>query len=319
MTPGTPVALISLALEPATPADAEKLARGLEQLAAEQFELCVRSAADDWRVVIAAADERQLELILDRLKREFGVEASVGRPEVLCREAVTQPAEGEMKHLSDAGGRHEYAHVKIRLHPAAEGSGYTFENLAAAFIPAAFVSAVEAGVREALARGVIAGFPISDARIEVLDGSYHAQDSTDAAFRLAASAAAQQAAQRAAPVLLEPVMALEVTVPGESLDDVLKNIVGRRGEIQARQDRGDSQVVTARVPLAQLFGYAADLRSRTRGRGTYTIRFDTYEPVRADDGDDGRRDALVTAPLKPPRNPKTSSVSLPEPDDDPSG
>jgi elongation factor G len=319
MTPGTPVALVSLALEPATPADAEKLARGLEQLAAEQLVLCVRSAADDRRVVIAAADDRQLEVILDRLKREFSVEASVGRPEILYREGVTQPAEGEMKYLSAAGGRRGYAHVKLRLHPAAEGSGYTFENQAGAVIPAAFVGAVDAGVREALARGAVAGFPIADARIEVLDGSYHAQDSTEAAFRLAASGAAQQAAQRAAPVLLEPVMTLEVTIPGESLDEVLENIAERRGEIQARQDRGDSQVVSARVPLAQLFGYAADLRSRTRGRGTCTIRFDGYEPVRADRGDDDSRDALVTAPLKPAPNPKTSSASLPEPDEDPSG
>jgi elongation factor G len=309
--------LISLSIEPNTPDDAQKLARGLKQMAAEQPPWCGYRDAGNGRVIVAAMHEQQLEVVVDRLKREFDVEAGVGRPQIAYREAITQAAEGEMKYARQSEGRGHYAHVKIRLHPGAAGGGYAFENCAAdGTIPAQFIEAVDQGVRDALSRGVVAGYPIEDARVELHDGSYHDVDSTEAAFRIAASGAGVDAARKAQPVLLEPVMMLEADVHVAVADGVIRNIESRRGKVERLTGRDDSQVIRARVPLAQLFGYATDFRSRTRGRGTFKIRFGSYEPVPSDNSGDGSRDSLVGAPLKPSPPLRHSSVALPEPDED---
>jgi elongation factor G len=313
--------LISLTIEPKTPDDAQKLARGLKQMAAEQPPWCGYRDAGSGRVIVTAMHEQQLEVVVDRLKSEFHVEAGVGRPQIAYREAITQAADGEMKYARQSEGRGQYAHVKIRLHPGAAGGGYAFENcMADGTIPLQFTNAVDEGVRDALSRGVVAGYPIEDARVELHDGSYHEVDSTEAAFRIAASGAAVDAARKAQPVLLEPVMTLEADVHVEAADDVMRNIESRGGKVERLTGRDDSQIIRARVPLAQLFGYALDFRSRTRGRGTFKIRFGSYEPVPPpvppDDSSDGSRDSLVGAPLKPSPPLRHSSVALPEPDED---
>ena len=313
----TGLALLSVVLEPKTPDDAQKLARGLEQMASEQPPLCVHRDAGNGRVIVAAMHEPQLEGITDRLRREFHVEANVGRPHVAYREALSLPADGEMKYARQSEGRGQYAHVKVRLHPGATGAGYIFENqIVGGTIPPQFINAVDEGVRDALARGVVAGYPIEDARVELWDGSYHEVDSSEDAFRIAASGAAIDAARKAQPVLLEPIMALEADVHVEAAGDVIRNVEGRRGRVDSLTGGESSWIIRARVPLAELFGYATDFRERTRGHGTFRIWFDSYEPVRLNDSSDGSRDSLVGAPLKPSPPLRRSSVALPEPDED---
>jgi elongation factor G len=275
-----PEPVISLAIEPKTKADQEKLGAGMQKLMAEDPTFRVKTDQATGEVVIAGMGELHLEIIVDRLKREFGVEASVGRPQVAYKETLTRPADGEMKYAKQTGGRGQYGHVKIHLYPGEPGSGYIFENeIRSGSIPKEFIKPVDEGIKEALTRGVLAGYPIDDVRIELYDGSYHDVDSSEMAFKIAGSMAFQDAARKAKPVLLEPIMRVEVVVPKEHMGDVIGNLSGRRGHIQSQEDRGGTQIINARVPLAEMFGYATDLRSRTQGRATFSMHFDRYEPA----------------------------------------
>jgi elongation factor G len=312
------LALISLAVTPKTRADAERLAQGLQALRSEDPALRFDTGDETGETVIGASSELHLEIVVDRLKREFNVEAALGRPRVAFKETLTRPADGEMKYVSQADGRGQYGHVKLRLHPAEPGSGCILENrLTGGAIPARFIESVSEGIRDTLAHGVVAGYPIDDVRIELHDGSYHDVDSTPAAFRIAGTLAAWVAVRKAKPVLLEPVMRVDVVAPTEHVGDVLTNLIRRRGQIQSRQDLDGTQAVRASVPLAGLFGYATDLRGLTRGRGVYTMRFEEYRPFRADEGSsDEDRDSIVGAPLRPAPTLRASGVALPEPDED---
>jgi elongation factor G len=273
-----PEPVISLAIEPKTKADQEKLGQGLGKLMAEDPTFRVKTDQQTGEVVIAGMGELHLEIIVDRLKREFNVEASVGRPQVAYKETLTRPADGEMKYAKQTGGRGQYGHVKIHLYPGEPGSGYVFENeVTQGSIPKEFIKPVDEGIKEALTRGVLAGYPVDDVRIELYDGSYHDVDSSEMAFKIAGSMAFQDAAKKARPVLLEPVMRVEVVVPKEHMGDVMGNLSSRRGQIQSQEDRGGTQIINARVPLSEMFGYATDLRSRTQGRATYSMHFDRYE------------------------------------------
>jgi len=273
-----PKPVISLAIEPKTKSDQEKLGVGLQKLRAEDPTFHVQTDPQTGQVIIAGMGELHLEIIVDRLKREFAVEAMVGKPQVAYKETLTRPADGEMKYSKQTGGRGQYGHVKIHLYPGEPGSGYIFENeTTGGSIPKEFIKPVDEGIKEALTRGVLAGYPIDDVRIELYDGSYHDVDSSEMAFKIAGSMAFQDAAKKARPVLLEPIMRVEVTVPKEHMGDVMGNLSSRRGQIQSQEDRGGTQIVSARVPLSEMFGYSTDLRSRTQGRASYSMHFDRYE------------------------------------------
>jgi elongation factor G len=273
-----PEPVISLAIEPKTKSDQEKLGVGLQKLMAEDPTFRVNTDQQTGQVIIRGMGELHLEIIVDRLKREFNVEATVGKPQVAYKETLTRPADGEMKYAKQTGGRGQYGHVKIHLYPGEPGTGYIFENeVTQGSIPKEFIKPIDEGIKEALTRGVLAGYPIDDVRIELYDGSYHDVDSSEMAFKIAGSMAFQDAAKKARPVLLEPVMRVEVVVPKEYMGDVMGNLSSRRGQIQSQEDRGGTQIISSRVPLSEMFGYATDLRSRTQGRATYSMHFDRYE------------------------------------------
>jgi elongation factor G len=275
--------VISLAIEPKTKADQEKLGQGLQKLIAEDPTFHVQTDQQTGQTIIAGMGELHLEIKVDRLKREFGVEASVGKPQVAYKETLTKAAEGEGRYVRQTGGRGQYGHAKIRLFPGEPGTGYVFENeITGGSIPKEYIKPIDEGIKEALTRGVLAGYPVDDVKIELYDGSYHDVDSSEMAFKIAGSMAFQDAAKRAKPVLLEPVMRVEVVVPKEHMGDVMGNLSGRRGQIQSQEDRGGTQIISARVPLSEMFGYATDLRSRTQGRATYSMHFDRYEPAPRD-------------------------------------
>jgi elongation factor G len=275
-----PEPVISLAIEPKTKADQEKLGQGLQKLMAEDPTFRVNTDTQTGQTIIRGMGELHLEIIVDRLKREFSVEASVGKPQVAYKETLTRAADGEMKYAKQTGGRGQYGHVKIHLYPGQPGTGYVFENeIVGGAIPKEFIKPVDEGIKEALTRGVLAGYPIDDVKVELYDGSYHDVDSSEMAFKIAGSMAFQDAAKKARPVLLEPIMRVEVVVPKEHMGDVMGNLSSRRGHIQSQEDRGGTQIINARVPLSEMFGYATDLRSRTQGRATYSMHFDRYEPA----------------------------------------
>jgi elongation factor G len=275
-----PEPVISLAIEPRTKADQEKLGTGLSKLMAEDPTFRVKTDEQTGQVVIAGMGELHLEIIVDRLKREFNVDSTVGRPQVAYKETLTRPAEGEGRYIRQTGGRGQYGHAKIRLVPRQPGEGYEFINeIVGGTIPKEFIKPIDQGIREAMTTGVLAGYPVDDVAIELYDGSFHDVDSSEMAFKIAGSMAFKDAAKRARPVLLEPVMRVEVVVPKDYLGDVMGNLASRRGHIQSQEDRGGTQIITARVPLSEMFGYATDLRSRTQGRATYSMHFDRYEPA----------------------------------------
>jgi elongation factor G len=275
-----PEPVISLAIEPKTKADQEKLGLGLSKLMAEDPTFRVKTDQETGQVVIAGMGELHLEIIVDRLKREFSVEANVGAPQVAYKETITKAAEGEGRYIKQTGGRGQYGHAKVRLIPRKPGEGYEFVNeIVGGAIPKEFIKPIDQGIREAMTTGVLAGYPMDDVKIELYDGSYHDVDSSEMAFKIAGSMAFKDAAKKAHPVLLEPVMRVEVVVPEEYMGDVIGDITSRRGHLQAMEMRGGSQVINSRVPLSEMFGYATDLRSRTQGRGSYTMHFDRYEPA----------------------------------------
>ncbi|MFN7915452.1 MAG: elongation factor G [Vicinamibacterales bacterium] len=273
-----PEPVISLAIEPKTKSDQEKLGQGLSKLMAEDPTFRVNTDQQTGQVIIHGMGELHLEIIVDRLKREFSVEAAVGKPQVAYKETLTRPADGEMKYAKQTGGRGQYGHAKIHVYPGEPGTGYIFENaIVGGAIPKEFIKPIDEGIKEALTRGVLAGYPIDDVKVELYDGSYHDVDSSEMAFKIAGSMAFQDAAKKAKPVLLEPIMRVEVTVPKEHMGDVMGNLSSRRGQIQSQEDRGGTQIVQARVPLSEMFGYSTDLRSRTQGRASYSMHFDRYE------------------------------------------
>jgi elongation factor G len=277
-----PEPVISLAIEPKTKADQEKLGMGLGKLMAEDPTFRVQTDQDTGQVVIAGMGELHLEIIVDRLKREFNVEASVGKPQVAYKETITKGAEGEGRYVKQTGGRGQYGHARIRLMPRKPGEGYLFDNaIVGGAIPKEYIKPIDQGIREAMTTGVLAGYPMDDVKVELYDGSYHDVDSSEMAFKIAGSMAFKDAAGRAHPVLLEPVMRVEVVVPEEYMGDVIGDLTSRRGHIQSMEARGGSQVINSRVPLSEMFGYATDLRSRTQGRGSYSMHFDRYEPAPA--------------------------------------
>jgi elongation factor G len=273
-----PAPVIQLAIEPKTKADQEKLGAGLQKLRAEDPTFHVSTDQQTGQVIIAGMGELHLEIIVDRLKREFSVEATVGKPQVAYKETLTRPADGEMKYAKQTGGRGQYGHAKIHVFPGEPGTGYIFENeIVGGAIPKEFIKPIDEGIKEALTRGVLAGYPIDDVRVVLYDGSYHDVDSSEMAFKIAGSMAFQDAAKKAKPVLLEPVMRVEVVVPKEYMGDIMGQISSKRGQILSQDERGGSQIINARVPLAEMFGYATDLRSRTQGRASYSMHFDRYE------------------------------------------
>ena len=277
-----PEPVISLAIEPKTKADQEKLGLGLSKLMAEDPTFRVKTDVDTGQVVIAGMGELHLEIIVDRLKREFNVEATVGKPQVAYKETITKAAEGDGRYIKQTGGRGQYGHAKIRLIPRKPGEGYLFENkIVGGTIPREFIKPIDQGIQEALTTGVLAGYPIDDVLIELYDGSYHDVDSNEMAFKIAGSMAFKDAASKAHPVLLEPVMRVEVTVPEDHMGDVIGDLTSRRGHIQSMDARGGTQIINSRVPLSEMFGYATDLRSRTQGRGAYSMHFDRYEQAPA--------------------------------------
>jgi elongation factor G len=274
-----PEPVISLAIEPKTKADQEKLGLGLGKLMAEDPTFRVKTDTETGQVVIAGMGELHLEIIVDRLKREFNVEASVGAPQVAYKETITKAAEGEGRYIKQTGGRGQYGHAKIRLIPRKPGEGYVFENeIIGGSIPKEYIKPIDQGIREAMTTGVLAGYPMDDVKVELYDGSYHDVDSSEMAFKIAGSMAFKDAAKKAHPTLLEPVMRVEVVVPEEYMGDVIGDVTSRRGHIQSMEVRGGSQVINTRVPLSEMFGYATDLRSKTQGRGSYSMHFDRYEP-----------------------------------------
>jgi elongation factor G len=308
--------VISLAIEPKTKADQEKLGTGLQKLMAEDPTFRVNTDTQTGQTIIRGMGELHLEIIVDRLKREFNVEASVGKPQVAYKETLTRPADGEMKYAKRTGGRGQYGHVKIHLYPGEPDTGYVFENeIIGGAIPKEFIKPVDEGIKEALTRGVLAGYPIDDVKIELYDGSYHDVDSSEMAFKIAGAMAFQDAAKKAKPVLLEPIMRVEVVVPKEHIGDVMGNLSSRRGQVHSQADRGGTQIIAARVPLSEMFGYATDLRWRTQGRATFSMKFDGYQPRPSGLADDDR-ESPVGAPRKPSPRVNDSSVALPEPDDD---
>jgi len=275
-----PKPVIALAIEPRTKVDQEKLGQGLTKLTREDPTFRVKTDDETGQVVISGMGELHLEIIVDRLRREFDVEATVGRPQVAYREALTKPAEADGRYVKQTGGRGQYGHVKLRVIPGQPGAGFVFKNeVFGGAVPREFIGSIEAGVREALTTGVLAGYAIEDVSVTLYDGSSHDVDSSEVAFKIAASMAFRAAARKASPVLLEPVMRVEVVVRETHMGDVIADLNGRRGKIKAMEAHGGTQILNSRVPLAEMFGYATDLRSRTQGRATFTMHFDRYEQV----------------------------------------
>ncbi|WP_027718943.1 elongation factor G [Desulfovirgula thermocuniculi] len=275
-----PEPVISVAIEPKTKADQEKMGMALSRLAEEDPTFKVHVDPETGQTLISGMGELHLEIIVDRLVREFKVEANVGRPQVAYKETIREKAKAEGKYIRQTGGRGQYGHVVLEIEPLPRGGGYEFVNkIVGGVIPKEFIPAVNAGVREAMENGILAGYPVTDVRVTLVDGSYHEVDSSELAFKIAGSVAFKNGAEKAKPVLLEPVMKVEVVVMDEYLGDVLGDLNARRGRIEEMERRGNVQVVRAYVPLAEMFGYATDLRSRTQGRGSFTMQFSHYEEV----------------------------------------
>ncbi|WAM34424.1 elongation factor G [Caldicellulosiruptor morganii] len=275
-----PEPVIQVAIEPKTKADQEKMGIALQRLSEEDPTFRVSTNHETGQTLIAGMGELHLEIIVDRMKREFKVDVNVGKPQVAYKETIKKSVKVEGKYIRQSGGRGQYGHVWLELEPLERGKGYEFVNkIVGGVIPKEFIPSVDAGVQEAMQTGVLAGYPVVDVRVTLFDGSYHEVDSSDMAFRIAAAQAFREGMKKADPVLLEPIMKVEVVVPEEYMGDVMGDINARRGRIEGMELRGNAQVIRAYVPLAEMFGYATDLRSKTQGRGTYTMQFDHYEEV----------------------------------------
>ncbi len=276
-----PEPVISVAIEPKTKADQDKLGKALFALQEEDPTFQVRTDEDTGQTIIWGMGELHLEVLVDRMMREFSVAANVGKPQVAYRETITQPVRKvEQRYIRQTGGRGQYGHVVIDLEPTGPGGGYEFvDKITGGVIPREYIPAVDAGMQEALESGVLAGYPMVDVRAILTFGSYHDVDSSEMAFKIAGSLAFKEGARKAKPALLEPIMGVEVVTPEEYMGDVIGDLSSRRGKVAGMEPRGNSQVVRAQVPLAEMFGYATDLRSRTQGRATYTMQFHSYSQV----------------------------------------
>lgn len=278
--PRFPEPVISVTVEPRSRVDQDRLTDALRKLSEEDPTFRVRYDPETGQTVISGMGELHLDVLVDRMKREFGVGASVGRPKVSYREAITVPVRAEGRFIRQTGGRGQYGHVWIEVEPLERGKGFVFEDdISGGVIPKEYVPAVEAGVREALENGPLAGYPIVDIKVKLVDGSYHPVDSSELAFKTAGSIALREAVRKGKPILLEPIMEMEVVTPGQFLGDVLGDLNSRRARIKNIEGQGDIQVVRALIPLAETFGYATVLRSLTQGRATHTMEFRYYEPV----------------------------------------
>lgn len=278
-----PEPVISLSVEPATKNDKIKLTKGLVALAEEDPTFKVNTDEETSQTIIRGMGELHLEIIVDRLKREFGVDVRVGRPQVAYREAIRTSSRAEGKYIRQSGGRGQYGHVVFEMEPLPEGKGYEFEDkIVGGTIPKEYISAVQKGLIEALNNGVLGGYPVIGIKIALVDGSFHDVDSSEMAFKIAASIGFKEAMKRAGPILMEPVMSVEVVTPEDYLGDVIGDLSSRRGRIEGMDTRMNTRLVRAFVPLAEMFGYATDLRSKTSGRATYSMQFDHYDPAAAE-------------------------------------
>jgi elongation factor G len=277
-----PAPVINVAIEPRTKADQDKLSTAIQRLAEEDPTFQVRTDEETGQTIIAGMGELHLEVLVERMKREFRVEANIGRPQVAYRETVRRKVEKvEYTHKKQTGGSGQYGRVVINLEPTGgDGGGYEFENkITGGRIPREYIPSVDAGCQEAAEFGVLAGYPMVDLKVTLTDGAYHEVDSSELAFKIAGSMAFKKAAAQADPVLLEPVMAVEVRTPDDYMGDVIGDLNSRRGQIQAMEERSGIRVVKALVPLSEMFGYVGDLRSRTQGRADYSMQFDSYAEV----------------------------------------
>jgi elongation factor G len=275
-----PDPVMSVAIEPKTKADQEKLSQALSKLAQEDPSFKVSFDEETGQTIISGMGELHLEIIVDRLLREFKVGANVGKPQVAYKETIRTKSKAEGKFVRQTGGRGQYGHVYLEIEPSEPGKGFEFVNaVVGGAIPREYISAVEKGIKEATDRGILAGYPIVNVKVKLYDGSYHEVDSSEMAFKIAGSMGFREAAKKANPVLIEPIMSVEVVTPEEHLGDVIGNLSSRRGKVQNIERRGNAQLIRAQVPLSEMFGYATDLRSMTQGRATYTMQLSKYEEV----------------------------------------
>jgi elongation factor G len=275
-----PEPVISIAIEPKTKAEQEKLGFGLQKLASEDPSFRVKTDEETGQTIISGMGELHLEIIVDRLKREFKVEANVGKPQVAYRETITKKVKVEGKFVRQSGGRGQFGHVWLEVEPQEAGKGYEFvDAIKGGVVPREYIPAVDKGIQEATNSGVLAGFPVVDVKVTLIDGSYHEVDSSEMAFKIAGSMGFKEGCQKASPIILEPIMSVEVVVPEEYMGEVIGDLNSRRGRIMGMDSRAGAQVVSSMVPLASMFGYSTDLRSATQGRATYAMTFDHYEPV----------------------------------------
>jgi elongation factor G len=275
-----PAPVIQLAIEPKTKADQEKLGMAIAKLVQEDPTLKVTTDHETGQTILAGMGELHLEIIVDRMQREFGVGANVGKPQVAYRETVRKKSDGEGRFVRQTGGKGQYGHIKLHLEPLPEGKGFEFVNgIVGGSVPKEYIGPAEKGMIEALEGGILAGYPMSDLKVTVYDGSYHEVDSSEMAFKIAGSMAVKDAAKKAKPVLLEPIMAVEVVVPDEYMGPVNGDLICHRGRLEGMEMRGTTQIIKAMVPLSEMFGYATEIRSRTQGRGSFTMHFGRYEEV----------------------------------------
>ena len=275
-----PETVIDVAIEPKTQADSDKLGEALQKLAEEDPTFNVRTDEETGQTIISGMGELHLEVIIDRLTREFGVGANIGEPQVAYRETITQKSEVEGKFIRQSGGRGQYGHVIMEVEPIEVGEGFQFEdNVVGGVVPRDYISSVEEGAREALENGILAGYPVVDVKVSLEDGSHHEVDSSEMAFKIAGSMAIRKNSHRLKPALLEPVMKVEITTPEEYMGDVIGDLNSRRGQVEGMEQRGNAKIITGYVPLSEMFGYSTDLRSKTQGRAQYVMQMDHYEQV----------------------------------------
>jgi elongation factor G len=275
-----PEPVISIRIEPKTKADQEKMGFALKKLSEEDPTFRVRSDLETGETIISGMGELHLEIIVDRMKREFKVEASVGKPQVAYKETIKESSEAEGKYIRQSGGRGQYGHVWLKIKPKERSKGFEFINeIKGGIIPKEFIPAIRKGVEEARDKGVLVGYPLVDMEVTLYDGSFHEVDSSENAFKIAGSIALQEAVKRAKPILLEPVMRVEVVAPSEFFGDIIGDLSARRGKIEETKDRFNMKVIDSKIPLSEMFGYATTLRSLTEGRGTFTMEFNHYEEV----------------------------------------
>ncbi len=272
-----PEPVIAVSIEPKTKSDQEKLGTSLAKLMQEDPTFRVHTDKDTGQTIISGMGELHLEIITDRLVREFNVGANVGKPQVAYKETITQEASGEGRYIRQTGGRGQYGHAKIHMRPTTEGDFIFNNKVVGGMIPKEFIKPIEQGIKEALETGPLAGYPCTGVEVDLYEGSYHDVDSSEIAFKIAGSMAFQDACKRARPVLMEPVMAVEVVTPEDYMGEVIGDITSRRGRIQSMEGRGNAQVIACKVPLSEMFGYATDLRSLSQGRAQYTMQFAAYE------------------------------------------